>query len=194
MKTILKFKHVIIFCLLICFGCSKDSLDNERFSGTMQAKINGELIVFESASGYGFFDLANSCSRNFHQIIGSMEYRTSDGHTIYLNFNPSQGIGTYNLYGEYHTWIGEYSNYGYNGIFYHQNYFVAETQTHHKEIGSVTITSVENDRYKGTFYFNAVYNGEDYHGLPNIVNITEGKFEILAEGHRDYGATSCGYN
>lgn len=36
-------------------------------------------------------------------------------------------------------------------------------------------------------------NGEDYYSLPNIVNITEGKFEILAEGHKDYGGTPCGY-
>ena len=194
MKTTLLIRSTLILCIAICLGCSKDSIDDERFKGTMQAKVNGELIVFERASGYGFFDLENSCNRNFHQITGGMEFRASDGHTIYLSFNPSQGIGTYNLFGQYHTWIGEYSDFGTNGIFYHQNYFVSETQTHHEEIGSVTITSVENDRYKGTFYFTAVYNGEDYYGLPNVVNITEGKFEILAEGHNDYGATPCGYN
>jgi len=183
MKTIMGHRFVFLFCILFLLCCSKDD-DYVRESGTMEARINGKLVIFDSASGYGFFDLDNHCNRNFHQIIGGMEFRASDGHTIYLDFRPSQGIGTYKIFGRYHTWVGEYSDYGDNGIFYSQN----------EEIGSVTITSVENDRYKGTFYFTAVYNGEDYYGLPNVVNVTEGKFDILSEVHVDYGATPCGYD
>ncbi|MEH6538089.1 MAG: hypothetical protein V7719_16935 [Psychroserpens sp.] len=193
MKTTMMHCFLFLFSLLFLLGCSKDD-DNVREFGTMEARINGELVIFANASGYGFFDLENSCSKNFHQVIGGMEFRASDGHTIYLNFRPSQGIGTYKSNGQYHTWVGEYSDFGTNGIFYSQNYFVGETQTHHEEIGFVTVTSVENNRYKGTFYFTAVYNGEDYYDLPEVVNITEGKFDILAEFHVDYGATPCGYD
>lgn len=193
MKKILLLLTVLLLVFLFTTCSKKEDDEKIKFQGTMEAKVNGKLVIFEHASGYGFYDLDNHCYKNFHQITGGMEFRASNGHTIYLNFKPSHGIGIYNPNGEYHTWLGNYSDYGDNGIFYHQNYFVSETQTHSEEIGSVTITSMENDRYKGTFYFTAVYNGEDYYSLPNIVNITEGKFEILAEGHKDYGGTPCGY-
>ena len=85
MKTTMMHCFLFLFSLLFLLGCSKDD-DNVREFGTMEARINGELVNFANASGYGFFDLENSCSKNFHQVIGGMEFRASDGHTIYLNF------------------------------------------------------------------------------------------------------------
>ena len=89
MKTIKKQlqKQTLIFTLLVtCLfyaSCSSnDDMDEERFNGKMEAIINGRLIVFESASGYGFFNLEQSCYENFHQIIGSIELDNIEGHTI----------------------------------------------------------------------------------------------------------------
>ena len=172
MKTTLIIRNIIIFCLITCFSCSKDSIDEERFKGTMQAKVNGELIVFEGSAGYGFFDLDKGCSDPFHQITGDWEFNAPDGHIIVLNFHPSDGIGTHNLNGTYLTWEGEYNN-GNNIIGYNQYHFCSETQTHHMEEGSVTIISTANNKYKGTFHFTATDGCGD-----NIVVITEGIFEI----------------
>ncbi len=183
MKTTLLIRSVIIFCLITCFSCSKDSVDEERFTGTMQAKINGELIVFESASGYGFFDLGKRCSDPFHQISGVNgfgafspgDYANAppDGQLIILNFHPSDGVGTHNLSGEYLTYSDWIPPINKNIESYYQYHFCSETQTHHVEEGSVTITSTANNRYKGTFHFTATYGCGD-----NIVVITEGIFEI----------------
>ena len=74
MKMQLLYRIAIILYLIACFSCGKDSIEEERFIGTMQAKVNGELIVFERAGGYGFFDLNIRCSDPFHQINGTIGF------------------------------------------------------------------------------------------------------------------------
>ncbi|MFD2726840.1 hypothetical protein [Hyunsoonleella rubra] len=67
---------VIAVIISLCFGCSKQDLREEIFVGAMQAEINGELVVFERANGYGFFDINGGCDEKFHEITGVKGYDT----------------------------------------------------------------------------------------------------------------------
>ncbi len=53
MKTKILIVLVIIFCFGIFTNCSDfdEDEDEENFQGTMQAQINGELIIFDEAYG-----------------------------------------------------------------------------------------------------------------------------------------------
>ena len=186
MKTTIIFRFVLAFCLLACIYCSKD-VDNEEvtFRGTMEAKINGELIIFDWASGDAYFDLDNSCYKPFHAIQGVRGFEAfspsdydkapPDGQSIHFRFDPFFGLGTYNSGAStvmmYDNWDGHSNK---NIKSYSQWYFDSETQTEYIEEGFVTIISIENGRIKGTFYFTAVntMNREEK------IFITDGKFEI----------------
>lgn len=166
----------LLFLSLLFFSCSKNDNDNQdRFEGTMEAKINGELIIFERATGDGSFNMTEDCIEDFHMVRGAIGFDNSspEGHLINLYFRPSQGLGIYQPNATYITYSDWYDqsvtliSTGYN-----QYHFCVETQTHTLEEGSVTITSTENERYKGTFYFTAVRSCDA------TVVITEGKFEI----------------
>ena len=98
----------------------------------MEAIINGELVIFDFASGDGSFNIELDCVEPFHRIMGDM----ADGHLIVLNFYPSQGIGTYNPHGTYITRDGPYND-GVNNVGYNQDHFNWETQTHIEEIGNL---------------------------------------------------------
>ena len=177
---------LLMFLLLTVVSCSKSDDDShDRFEGTMEAKVNGELVKFYSAWGDGSLDMQNKCLRPYHRIFGDWEARTSNGHRIVLNFYPSQGIGTYNPVATYTKWEEYKEPLSYNSATYNQHHFDVETQTHYEEDGVVTITSTGNNRYIGTFYFTAVNeNGDAIRlGFPEEVTITEGKFEILKEGN-----------
>ncbi len=56
----------LLFLSLLFFSCSKNDNDNQdRFEGTMEAKINGELIIFERATGDGSFNMTEDCIEDF---------------------------------------------------------------------------------------------------------------------------------
>lgn len=193
MKTI-KINHTVItfIILLLLFGCSKDSMEEERFKESMQAKVNGRLIVFERAYGSGSFNLDKSCWENFHEISGVNGFQAfspsdydkapPNGQVITLNFIPSMGVGAYKMglgiynvsahYGYYENWTPpDYLNPTY---YYQSHYCNDNTSEIYGEEGSITILSTDNNRYKGTFYFTAI-NTDNYE---EIVEVTEGKFEI----------------
>ena len=170
-------KLLLVLLLSLFFvDCSKSDDDSQdRFEGTMEAKINGELIIFERAHGDGSFNMAEDCIEDFHMVKGVIGFDNSspEGHLINLYFRPSQGLGTYQpnaTYLTYSNWVDQSVTLISTG--YHQYHFCVETQTHTLEEGSVTITSTENDRYKGTFYFTAVRRCD------KMVVVSEGKFEI----------------
>lgn len=180
----MKTNHIKIALIIISFftffSCSKDSSDENRFEGTMEAKINGELVTFHSAWGDGSYNLDEGCIEPFYRVFGTWEEQVANGHTVILNFYPSQGLGTYNPVASYSKWEEFIEPLWYNSATYYQNHFDVETQTHFEEVGEVTITSTANNRYKGTFYFTAVNeNGDAIRlGFPEIFVITDGKFEI----------------
>jgi hypothetical protein len=174
MKTI---NTVLVFFLFLTIcSCSKSDDDNQDlFEGTMEARINGELYIFDRASGQASFDLDNGCFKDFHAVTGSIGFDgiSSEGHSIILYFKPSMGLGSYQPYGRYMT----YKDWNPSNTLitqgYNQDHFCVETQTHQIEDGLVTITSTSNGRYKGSFYF----TGCD--GCCNeTVIISEGKFDI----------------
>ena len=165
MKTI--FKLITIIYVMSFMNCSKDSISEEPFSGTMQAKINGELVVFDTAYGNSFFDLERSCYEKFHKLFGSMENKEGVGHSINLGFSPSQGVGEYSLNAQYTIWTGPY---------YDRNNSVGYGFNHLCNEGMVTITSTSNNRYKGVFNF-VVKDNE----CNDTIIVTDGEFEIGQE-------------
>lgn len=129
--------------------------------------------------------MAAGCVMPFHRIFGMWEEKVPNGHRITLNFFPSQGVGTYDLVASYTKWEEYVEPLWYNSATYYQYHFNIATQTQIEEVGFVTITSTENNRYKGTFYFTAVNeNGTaDRLGFPEKFVITDGKFEIPQRLH-----------
>ena len=179
LENVLKISFVLIITILAISSCSKsdnDVDDDLSFTqGTMEAKINGELIVFDQAGGIaGSFDLENSCNELFEGISGSMYIETPDQHSIHLRFMPSQGVGTYDTLATY------YKGGGTNELaipYYKRPSFntCRDVSSDYSEEGEVTITSVENGRYKGTFHFTGwSCDGEK-------VIITDGKFDVAQE-------------
>ena len=168
MKTI----TFLLFTVLL-LACSKSDDSDDSFTGTMEAIINGELVVFDYAHGNGHFDLDNSCIEPFGSITGSTEDQITDGHSISFHFDAlHQGVGTYNTLASYIRRSGPYNN-GFNYTVYSSERYCEEDQTYYMEEGEVTITSTDNDRYKGTFRFNLSYGCGD-----DVVVITDGKFDI----------------
>ncbi len=152
----------------ILFGCSNNSSDNEEtFEGYMQAKINGELVLFPQIIGVGHWNSDLGCIEPYHEIYGVKGVMQPDGVSIHLHFSPSQGVGTYNPKAYYQTWT-DYANSRYNQIHY-----CPDDDTQYEEAGSVTITSTDNNRYKGIFNFTASDECGD-----TVFLITEGEFEI----------------
>jgi len=166
-------KITLLLITVLVFACSKSDDSDDSFAGTMEATINGELVVFDYASGAGHFDLDNSCIEPFYRIIGGTDDEINDGHAILFDFDAvHQGVGTYNTYATYIRYIGPYNN-GFNYTVYSSERYCEEDQTDYMEEGEVTITSTDNNRYQGTFRFNLSYGcGED------VVVITDGKFDI----------------
>ena len=188
---------------MLLFGCGADSMEEERFVGTMEAKINGKLVVFENTYGSGSFNLEKGCYENFDEISGVNGFQSfsprdydkapQEGQVLTLNFNPSMGLETYKMgegiynvsahYGYYENWTPpDYLN----PTYYNQSHYCNDIAGIYSEEGSITILSTDNNRYKGTFYFTAI----NIDSCEEIVVITEGKFEIGQESTQD---RPCGF-
>ena len=148
----------------MCISCSKDSVDEEQIKGTMQAEINGELIIFDSVAGERSLDLNTGWSP-IHTVRGSIGfilnnggYTAPNGYIISLYMQPSNGATNYNPHATVLIKVN-YNKTGYQQL---------------GDKGSVAIISRENNKYKGTFFFTA-YNNRD---STDILRITKGKFEI----------------
>ena len=138
------------FLLVFLFiTCSKD--DDVKIA-TMQAKVDGTLIVCDSIvflqKGLG------------GTLFGVEGYKK--GHVgIKLDFPISQGVGTYRFL----TYSGDYENEGW--LFY--GFFNQYKSTN----GSVVLTEAIGNRFKGTFSFTS----ENYPQKESKI-ISEGVFEI----------------
>ena len=140
---------LLILSLSISY-CSKSDDDNKI--STMQAKVDGSLIVCDSIvflqKGLG------------GTLFGVEGYKK--GHVgIKLDFPISQGVGTY----QFLTFSGDYENEGW--LFY--CFFNQYKSTN----GSVIITEATGNRFKGTFSFTS----ENYPQEESKI-ISEGIFEI----------------
>jgi len=138
------------FLLVFLFiTCSKD--DDVKIA-TMQAKVDGTLIVCDSIvflqKGLG------------GTLFGVEGYKK--GHVgIKLDFPISQGVGTYRFL----TYSGDYENEGW--LFY--GFFNQYKSTN----GSVILTEATGNRFKGTFSFTS----ENYPQKESKI-ISDGIFEI----------------
>jgi hypothetical protein len=151
MKRKLIFKYGVIFCLAICFGCSKDSTDDSNYS-LMQAKVDGIMKVC---------DKSVSLRKDLGGSLWGVEGYSKEGVHFLFQFPISNGSGTYHFLG----WNGDFQNEGW--VMYNVN-----GEQFKSTGGSIIITKAISHRFEGTFSFPS----ESYEG--NTRNITEGEFVI----------------
>ena len=113
---------IVLLSILLFASCSSSDDVDDRFIGTMEAKINGERVVFYDAWGDGHYNLDLQCIEPFQRIFGTWEGNTPNGHRIVLNFSPSQGLGTYNPVASYSKWEEVIEPLWYNSATYYQNH------------------------------------------------------------------------
>jgi Family of unknown function (DUF6252) len=161
MKTTKTFRYVIVFFLVASFGCSKDSIDDDKkFNyGTMEAKIDGSLKVLPplmpvldvsnngNISVYGLKDDIGITVR-FPDAIGTYQF-SNDEASATLSFGDPFDFFDANNDGPV------------------IDYYAIE--------GSITLTETNDERVTGTFNF----IGENYDGATRAV--TEGKFNVTRE-------------
>jgi len=168
-------KLICILSVGIFISCSILKEDEDNFKGTMQAQINGELIIFDEAYGDRILgeDLEWS---GIHYIVGKTDLKVS-GYEIQIDFpqNPMKGI-TYHPSCMYRPWIGNY--YDYNQTAYITKAVNSENSAFKSTLSFI---SVENNRYKGTFSFTAFIVNEN---LKDSIDITDGQFEIDSDGRK----------
>jgi hypothetical protein len=171
MKTTLKFGHVIIFCLLICFGCSKDSVEEEIGSnyGTMQAKIQGANTTLRPYSSVTEFYTNGS--------IGVFGLNCDELISISLKFPDSIGTFSFIADWDYERGIigvleaegGFFPCVSMNTYYTSKKYYAID--------GTVTITETNSNIVKGTFNF----IGEN--SLGETRTVTDGAFNITRESN-----------
>ena len=141
---------LLLFLSLFILYCSKS--DDDAKITTMQAKVDGSLIVCDSIV-FIPKDLEG-------KLFGIEGYKK--GHIgLKLLFPISQGVGTY----QFLTYSGDYENEGW--LFY--GFFNQYKSTN----GSVIITEATGNRFKGTFSFTGVNYPQEESKI-----ISEGIFEI----------------
>ncbi|GAP69556.1 hypothetical protein BA6E_1216 [Bacteroidales bacterium 6E] len=170
------FKLMFIFFLLVLAGCSKLNEEDDYFKGTMQARINGELVIFDEAYGDRRLSWEDFTWSGIINIVGLTDQRVS-GYEIQIGFpnNPSTGI-LYHPHCMYRPWIGNYHE-------YRQTAYITKSEDAGNQYSSstLTFTSVDNKKYTGTFSFTA-YIVDSL--LKDSVVVTEGKFEIDSGGKK----------
>lgn len=160
---------------MIFFSCSKPNGDDDYFKGTMQARINGELIIFDEA--YGDRRLGwDGIWSGINNIVGITDRKVS-GYEIQIVFPLNQMKGVlYHPSCMYRPWIGDYYNYNQTA------YITKAINSANAEFsGTLTFSSVENNRYKGTFSFTGFISDPI---LKDSIVVTEGKFEIDSDGKK----------
>lgn len=192
MKVFYRFVVLIFTALLLIVSCSKDSaggdgiadpdgtIEDPRFFGSMEAKINGKLKVWGTAAPFvvvdcGLFGCVSAdCFRQF-QSGGIGE---PDSITVGIRFDirdPEQ-------YGcDIEAWY-EITDFSVpDSLLYYSTRDICEdddplTPRYFCNDWSFDINHVGNDIYRGTFEFVATRDCAQ-----DSVVITEGKFEIKAE-------------
>jgi hypothetical protein len=147
----MKTKHIflLLFFSLLLSNCSKD--DDSKIA-TMQAKVDGTLIVCDSIVYF---------KQGLSGTLYGLEGYKKGNIGFKLLFPISQGVGAY----PFLTFSSDYVNMG--SLFY--GYFNNYNSTN----GSVIITEASVSRFKGTFSFTGVNYPQ---GESKI--ISEGVFEI----------------
>ena len=140
---------LLLFLSLSISYCSKSDDDNKI--STMQAKVDGSLIVCDSIV---------FLPKDLEGTLFGVEGYKKGNVGIKLLFPISQGVGTY----QFLTFSGDYENEGW--LFYG---FINQYKSTN---GSVIITEATGNRFKGTFSFTS----ENFPGESKI--ISEGIFEI----------------
>ncbi|KAF0236425.1 MAG: hypothetical protein FD181_2734 [Prolixibacteraceae bacterium] len=174
MKTNIQNILVIIFFTGVFTGCSFLN-EEDNFNGTMDARINDNLIIFDEA--YGNRRLGEDLKWSGILYIVGMTKMDVSGYEIQIDFplNPTKGI-TYHTSCMFRTWIGNYYDYKQTA------YITKSTNSNNSEYTStITFTSLENQRYKGTFSFTANLVTDNQH---DSVVVTNGNFEIDSDGRK----------
>jgi len=175
MKAKIQALFLIVFCVGMITGCGVNDEDDDYYSGTMQARVNDELIIFDEAYGDRVLTWDWEWT-DIQSIIGKKETNTS-GATIYITFSfiPVTGT-TFHPSCYYSAWNGS------QDIDHTNVYYTKSMNTSYSEFSStVTITSVANNRYKGTFSFKAY---DDTENPADSVVVINGEFEIDSDGKK----------
>jgi len=181
MKTTFTLIAVLIL-LLLNINCSKDddSQMNIDLTGSMSAVVNGELIEFDIAERSRWFLYGmgeNACYNNFTEIYG----RIYGEHIITLNFIDTLKVGTYDLPDS------SYSDLNNNKSYSQKNYCDGIPDGQVIDYGgSLTITSRDTYRIKGTFWFNARSNKWSCEQTDEYVQVRQGSFDIYRGGNDAY--------
>lgn len=171
MKAVYRLLGYLTSILIVLLACSKDSdsdfnweyEEDPSSSGYMEAKVNGELKVWEGAVPFichdcGCFNMVHSAVPNATEMV-----------TIVFDMPEGYECGEF----EASYSIGEGENliyYGSKGICDDDDPLTPAYTCHDV---SITINHVRGNLYSGTFSFTASRNcGEE------VVLITDGKFEI----------------
>lgn len=176
MKTQILSKLIVIFCFGIFISCGILNQDEDNLKGTMQAKINGKLIIFNEAYGDRILEEDWTWSEIL-EIVGKTDLNDS-GYEIQIGFpfNPIKG-NIYHPFCMYRPWIGNYYNYNNPTA-----YLTKRMNPEGLEFSSTVIfTSIANNRYIGTFSFTAYIVSEN---LNDSIVVTDGKFEIDSDGRK----------
>ncbi|MBT8276805.1 MAG: hypothetical protein KJO39_11715 [Bacteroidia bacterium] len=183
MKT--KFTLLLAAILVMLnITCSKDDVpeDNIDLTGSMSAIVNGELIEFQIAernkwSLYLPGNAGKGCYLNFTEIYGKIYGE----HIIVLLFKDMLRVGTYDLPDS------AYSDLTNNKSYSQKNYCDGYPDGEVIDCGgSLTITSRDTYRIKGTFWFNARTNKWSCEQTDEYVEVRQGKFDIYRGGNAAY--------
>lgn len=174
-RSYFKFKLLMICCFSIIISCGILDEEDDSFNGTMQAKVNDELISFDDV--YGDRILGDDMTwSGITKLVGKTDITVSgDEIQIDFPFNPAEG-STYHPHCMYRTWVGKYYDYNQTA------YITKATNSEYTEFkSSVTFTSITDKSYEGTFSFMAYIVDEN---LKDSIVVKDGKFEIAASGKK----------
>jgi Family of unknown function (DUF6252) len=161
MKTTKTFRYVIVFFLVASFGCSKDSIDDDKkFNyGTMQAIIGGSFMALppvmpvrevynsDNISVYGYKDEVG-ITLMFPDSIGTYQFSSNEASATLTYGDPLDFFDVNN-----------------DGPVI--DYRAIE--------GSITLTEINDERCRGTFHF----TGEKYGG--EVMAVSNGEFNVTRE-------------
>ncbi len=176
-------KHKFLTRLIILFYCGLFTScgfldeDDKYFNGTMQARVNDELILFDQAYGERILTWDWEWT-DIQFIVGETDMNKSGAEIkISFSFVPITGT-TFHPSCTYITWTGNYNDNNLNAYYTKR---MPETSQGTQFSSSIVLTSVTNNRYEGTFSFTA-YDNEQY--PTDSVVVTNGKFEIDSNGKK----------
>lgn len=164
------------FSLTLIVGCNRLVEEDDFFKGTMQARINGDLIVFGEAYGNRSLSWEDFTLSGIINIVGLTDQRAS-GYEIQVGFpsNPAMGV-IYHPNCMFRPWVGNYYDYQQTAYFTR-----SEISENERFSSTLTFSSVNDKRFKGAFSFTAYLVDK---ALKDSVVVREGKFEIDSGGKK----------